>query len=89
MPSGTTRNQEAASNERAAHAGLTRRRLALALVSGAALCGLSACAEGTARDAERGKKADAKRTSVVSDVQATESAQFLSGTPAASPTPAS
>ena len=64
---------------------ITRRRLSLLVVSGCILAGLSACAEGTARDAERGKEADAKRTSVVDEVQATESARRVSGTPPASP----
>lgn len=38
---------------------------------------LGACAEGTASDAERGKAQDALRTSVVTDLQATESAKLL------------
>ena len=43
---------------------------------------LVGCAEGTSRDAERGKAQDAQRTSVVSDMQATYSASVLQqGTP--------
>lgn len=38
---------------------------------------LSGCAEGTASDAERGKAEDTMRTSVVTDLQATESAKLL------------
>ncbi|MGN6483659.1 MAG: hypothetical protein ACTHMX_04585 [Thermomicrobiales bacterium] len=66
---------------------MTRRRFGFALGAGGVLVGLSACAEGTARDATRGKEADTKRTSVVDDVQATESARMLFGSPPASPTP--
>ncbi|HWK79720.1 MAG TPA: hypothetical protein VNP95_03090 [Thermomicrobiales bacterium] len=85
MPSGSTRNPPPGSSERQ-HLRLTRRRFGIVLVSGGVLAGLSACAEGTARDAERGKQADAKRTSVVDEIQATQSARFLEGTPPASPT---
>ncbi len=43
---------------------------------------LAGCAEGTSSDAERGKARDAQRTSVVSDLQATQSARLLEpGTP--------
>lgn len=89
MPSGNTANPHPASTDRAPDRMITRRRFGLMLVSGGVLLGLTACAEGTARDAERGKEADAKRTSVVDDVQATESARYVQGTPSASPTPES
>ena len=43
---------------------------------------LMGCAEGTSQDAEQGKLEDSQRTSVVSDLQATESARVLEpGTP--------
>lgn len=83
MPSGNTASRPPAPTERP---GITRRHLGLMLVSGGVLAGLSACAEGTARDAERGKQADAKRTSVVDEIQATQSARLVSGTPQGSPT---
>lgn len=85
MPSGTTANHHPAPNDGPARPTITRRRLAFLLMSGGVLAGLSACAEGTARDAERGKQADQKRTSVVDDVQATESARLLGGTPEGTP----
>lgn len=46
---------------------------------------LSACAEGTSRDAEQGKQEDAQRTSVVSGLQATQSMLILAGSPSATP----
>ena len=65
---------------------IRRRLCSLALVLLTALT-LTACAEGTARDAEIGKEQDAKRTSVVNEIQATESAGFLIlGTPSPEPT---
>jgi hypothetical protein len=46
------------------------------------LATVAGCAEGTASDAERGKARDAQRTSVVSDLQATQAASVLQpGTP--------
>lgn len=69
---------------------LTRRRFLTAIAASGVLSGLTACAEGTARDAKRGKEDDLKRTSVVEGVQATESARFLTAgtaTPQASETP--
>lgn len=49
---------------------------------------LAGCAEGTRRDAERGQQQDAERTSVVSDLQATRSADLIMSTPPATPPPA-
>jgi hypothetical protein len=48
---------------------------------------LTGCAEGTRSDASRGQAEDAKRDSIVSDMQATETYLLVNGTPAASPTP--
>jgi predicted small secreted protein len=48
---------------------------------------LTACAEGTARDAKQGKQQDQIRTSVVNDIQATESAGFLLNPATPSPQP--
>lgn len=61
--------------------------IALSVLAGT----LAGCAEGTSRDAERGKARDAQRTSVVSDMQATQSARvLLPGTPPpGTPTPES
>ncbi|HEV2127610.1 MAG TPA: hypothetical protein VGR22_03215 [Thermomicrobiales bacterium] len=56
----------------------------VALVTGVAMAlgVLVGCSEGTSQDAERGQQQDARRTSVVSDLQATRSARVLEpGTP--------
>ena len=65
---------------------LTRRRLCGlgGLGAGVALV-LSACAQGTSREAERGKELDAERTSVVDNLQATQTARLVLGTPPATP----
>jgi hypothetical protein len=66
-----------------------RRLAAIAIAVSVTIGTLAGCAEGTSRDAERGKARDAQRTSVVSDLQATQSARVLNpGTPPpATPTP--
>lgn len=46
---------------------------------------LASCAQGTSRDADRGRERDAERTSIVNSLQATESARLVSGTPEATP----
>lgn len=57
------------------------------LVGCVALGVLIGCSRGTASDAERGRAIDAQQTSVVSDLQATESAKLLlESSPEASPT---
>ena len=58
-------------------------RLATWLVIGGMAAGLLlGCAEGTSQDAAQGQLEDSQRTSVVSDLQATESARVLEpGTP--------
>ncbi len=65
------------------HQASRRHRLVSVAIAVSVLIGtLAGCAEGTSRDAERGKLRDAQRTSVVSDMQATHSAQVLQpGTP--------
>lgn len=67
---------------------LSRRRLLGLTVAGLGPLVLSACAEGTARDAKRGKEEDTKRTSVVDEIQATESANLIKhpSTPTPDPT---
>jgi hypothetical protein len=68
----------------------SRHRLAAVAIALSVVVGtLAGCAEGTSRDAERGKARDAQRTSVISDMQATHSARILlPGTPPPStPTP--
>lgn len=47
----------------------------------AILVALTACAEGTASDAARGQREDARRTSVVQSVQETYTAGILASTP--------
>ena len=81
-PSETTARPEPRASSGRASAWLLAALLTVAVATG--------CAEGTARDAERGKARDARETSVVSDLQATRSAQvLLPGTPPpATPTPA-
>ena len=63
------------------------RRPACRLVNWLVSCAMATvllvgCAEGTSQDAAQGKLEDSQRTSVVSDLQATESARVLEpGTP--------
>lgn len=53
---------------------------------GVAAAVLASCSQGTSRDAERARQQDAERTSVVDNLQATETARLVSGSPEASPT---
>lgn len=64
----------------------TRRAFAFGglLTSVAVLAG---CAEGTQRDAARGKAEDAERDSVLKDLQATETWNLINGTPESTPVP--
>jgi hypothetical protein len=62
---------------------LRGRKLALVAFCVLAIAG---CAEGTARDAERGRERDARRTSVVDELQSTRTSEIIRGTPPASPT---
>jgi hypothetical protein len=66
-----------------------RRSVAIAIALSVTIGTLAGCAEGTSHDAERGKGRDAQRTSVVTDLQATQSVRILQqGTPPpATPTP--
>ena len=54
-----------------------------ALLLGATL--LVGCADGIASDAERGREADEKRDSVVTDLQATQTWNLIHGTPESTP----
>lgn len=65
----------------------SRRRIASFFVVILTASMLTACAEGTARDAKQGKQQDQMRTSVVNDIQATESAGFLLNPATPSPEP--
>ncbi len=47
--------------------------------------GLAGCSTGSSREAERGKRRDSERTSVVDNVQATRTAGLIMGTPPATP----
>ncbi len=80
MPLEPTANPEQRSNRRVAS-----RIIGWSLAFGLILGGMTACAEGTSRDAEIGKQKDAERTSVVTGVQATSSARLLAGSPEATP----
>ena len=66
---------------------LARPRLAGFAAAGVGITLLASCAQGTRREAERGRERDAERTSVMDAMQATESARLLSGTPESTPTP--
>ena len=57
------------------------RWIALALAGLTMLAAIVGCAEGTARDARQGQEEDAERTSIVRDLQATQSARILAVTP--------
>jgi hypothetical protein len=63
--------------------GVARRVAALALATGL----LAGCADGLAPDAERGRRADEQRDSVVRDLQATETWNLIHGTPESTPEP--
>jgi hypothetical protein len=60
-----------------------RRVSVLALAAGM----LAGCANGLAPDAERGRRADEQRDSVVRDLQATEAWNLIHGTPESTPEP--
>ncbi len=62
----------------------SRRWIAIGLLGSALV--LTGCAQGTRSDAARGQAEDAKRDSIVSDMQATETYLLVSGTPEATPT---
>jgi hypothetical protein len=82
------RKHSATTHHHASPAGRARRHRIAAWTAAVsiALGALSGCAQGTSQDAERGKQLDAQETSVVSDLQATESARLLNpGTPASTP----
>ncbi len=64
---------------------LTRRQVMLGLLGISGSIGLTACSTGSSREADRGKRRDAERTSVVDDVQATRTAGLILGTPPATP----
>jgi hypothetical protein len=55
-------------------------------VLGVVLC-LAGCAEGTARDAERGRAKDADATSVIDALQSTRTTEIITGTPDSTPAP--
>ena len=57
------------------------RSIVVALTGLTLLAAVAGCAEGTRRDARDGQEADAERTSVVQDLQATRSARILASTP--------
>ena len=61
------------------------RMLGLATI-GVVATVLVSCSQGTSRDAERGREQDAERTSVVDNLQATETSRLVTGSPEASPT---
>jgi outer membrane lipoprotein SlyB len=48
---------------------------------------LTGCADGLSSDAQRGRKADESRDSIVTEMQATETWNLVHGTPEATPTP--
>ncbi|MEJ7901516.1 MAG: hypothetical protein WKF63_06685 [Thermomicrobiales bacterium] len=64
----------------------TSRSLLAIATFGVVAAILVSCSQGSSRDAERGREQDAERTSVVDNLQATETSRLVSGTPDASPT---
>lgn len=62
------------------------RRIAAAIAGLALLAAITSCAEGTQRDAREGQEEDTERTSVVRNLQATQTARVLAGTPPQTPT---
>jgi hypothetical protein len=64
-----------------------RRKAFGVVVIGVLVLALVGCAEGTSRDAERGREADAERTSVVDSLQATSSADLIRRAGEAMPPP--
>lgn len=46
---------------------------------------LVACSTGSSSEADRGQDADAERTSVISDMQATRTWEIMNGTPESTP----
>lgn len=68
-------------SERPVHPRVTRRQLVLGMVGVAGGVSLTACSTGSSREAERGQRRDAERTSVVDEVQATRTAGLILGTP--------
>ncbi len=78
-----------ANPERRSSSRVASRVAAWSVATALLLGGLTACAEGTSRDAEVGRQRDAERTSVVTGLQATNSARLLGGTPTTTPPAAS
>jgi F420-0:gamma-glutamyl ligase len=64
---------------------VTRRRVVGVAVIGIAATAFASCAQGSSPEAERGRELDIERTSVVDNLQATETARLISGTPRATP----
>jgi hypothetical protein len=48
---------------------------------------LAGCADGLATDAERGRRDDESRDSIVTDLQATQTWNIIHGTPESTPSP--
>ena len=66
--------------------GHSRRSVLCVATLGVVATILVSCSQGTSRDAERGREQDAERTSVVDNLQATETSRLVTGSPEASPT---
>ncbi len=65
---------------------ISRRRLLGGLLLAGGNAGLvTGCSTGDSRDAERGRRLDAERTSVMDDLQATRTAELVFGTPPSTP----
>ena len=61
------------------------RRALIGVGAAATATVLVSCAQGTSREAERGKERDAERTWVVDALQATTTARLVQATPPATP----
>ncbi len=87
MPSEPIANHRPGANDGRQRALILRRRVRAIAVVGLAMLVLAGCAEGTSRDAQRGREADAERTSVVDSLQATSSADLIRRTAEGTPPP--
>lgn len=77
MPSDPIASHHLKENDRQLRPRTRRRGVWGVALVGSIMLVLVGCAEGTSRDAERGRQKDAERTSVVDDLQASASADLL------------
>jgi hypothetical protein len=83
-PASSTHNDQVARQAKGRRL-IGRRGLVLALGGLVGSGVLAGCSTGSSREAERGRRRDAERTSIVDEVQATRTASLILGTPPATP----